>query len=96
MDVGQCSKPGSDIEGDYGFSETSVECCQNGLADLEFAELTEEKETLLALGVDGISVCFEVEFMVDYCAKVPVCINPLYRLVVDGQSGNGGGGFTEV
>ena len=34
--------------------------------------------------------------MVDYCPKVPICVNPLYRLVVDSQSGEGGGGLTEV
>ena len=58
MDVGQCSKPGSDVKSDYGLNETSVECCQNGLVDLKFAK---EKETLLALGEDGISMCFEVD-----------------------------------
>ena len=60
MDIGQCSKPGSDVKGDYGFNEASVECCQNGLMDLEFAEFPKEKETLLTFGVDGISICFEV------------------------------------
>ena len=77
MDVGQCSEPGGDVKGDYGFNETSVECCQNGLVDLEFAEFTKEKETLLALGVDDISICFEVEFVIDCCPKVSVCVNPL-------------------
>ena len=96
MDVGQRSKPGSDVEGDYGFNETSVECCQNGLVDLEFTEFAKEKETLLTLRVDGIGICFEVEFVVNYCPKIFVCVNPLYRLVVDSQSGNGGGGLSEV
>ena len=96
MDVGQCSKPGSDVKGHYGFNETSVECCQNGLVDLEFAEFAKEKETSLALGVDDISICFEVEFVIDCFPKVSVCVNPLYRLVVNSQSGEGGGGLTEV
>ena len=96
MDVGQCSEPGGDVKGDYGFNETSVECCQNGLVDLEFVEFTKEKETLLALGVDDISICFEVEFVIDCCPKVSVCVNPLYQLVVNSQSGEGGGGLTEV
>ena len=77
MDFGQCSKLGSDVKGDYGFNETSVECCQNGLVDLEFAEFAKEKEMLLALGVDGISICFEVEFVVDYCPKVSIYVSTL-------------------
>ena len=79
MDVGQCSKPGSDVKGYYGFNETSVECYQNGLVALEFAK---EKETLLALWVDFFSICFEVEFVVDYCPKLSICVNPLYQQVV--------------
>ena len=51
---------------------------------------------LLALGVDGISVCFEVEFVVDCCPKVSICVNPLYRLVVKSQSGEGGGGLISI
>ena len=34
-----------------------------------FTDFAKEKEMLLALGVDGISVCFEVEFVIDCCPK---------------------------
>ena len=67
--------------------------------DLKFAEFAKEKETLLARRVDSISTCFEVEFVVDYCPKVSICVNPLWLtlwLVVDSQSGKGGVGLTEV
>ena len=61
-----------------------------------FTDFAKEKEMLLALGVDGISVCFEVEFVVDCCPKVSICVNPLYRLVVKSQSGEGGGGLISI
>jgi hypothetical protein len=62
----------------YGLNYKYVEC--NGLMDLEFAEFAKENETLLELGVDGITICFEVEFVVDCCPKASICVYPFYRL----------------